>query len=435
MANDIVNETTFIMIKPDGVRRGLVGEIIYRLEAAGLRITALKVVNPTRELIDGFYPAENAWIRRLGEKTLAAYSANGIDATQEIGTSDPSAIGHMVRNWLLDYMTSGPVIPIAVNGIDAVNIVRNQLVGATMPAAAGPGTIRGDFSADSSVYANRNHRAVTNLVHATETLEEAERELRYWFGDVMTGNIPNKARIADSETIATYDALACEYDLPEHHTTRVLEHLTTRAWSLVTRGGLLAGKRKVTELGCGTGSFSRVLLDTLSEAVHFHLVDASRFMLAICRVKLRDQIQRREIRIIQSTVEDVSVAAPLSDSSLIVAGLADPFLTDEAVAMIRRSSMITSYLFFTLPARDWAVAERRSLGLSDSTLTRFRSVTGRSLRARSYTYEETEIRQMLERHRFRIIQLGSLQHSPINVDHERLHDNPAAITYCLAQVV
>ena len=174
------NEVTFLMIKPDGVRRGYIGEVINRIEKIGLKIIALKMVQATREKISGFYPSDTKWINRLGEKTLGTYQKYGYDPIKELGTDKPEVIGKMVREWLVDYMTSAPLVPMVIKGIHAVSKVR-KLAGDTMPANAEFGTIRGDLSADSAAAANRDKRAVFNVVHATETPEEAERELRYWF--------------------------------------------------------------------------------------------------------------------------------------------------------------------------------------------------------------------------------------------------------------
>ncbi|MDA1334462.1 MAG: nucleoside-diphosphate kinase [bacterium] len=180
-------EKTFIMVKPDGVRRGLTGEIIKRIEQRNLKIIALEMDSPSKDKFDGHYPKDPKWIKRVGEKTLTTYAKYGFDAKRELGTDKTEEIGPMVREWLLDFMTSGPVVRMVVEGVHAVDMVR-KIVGDTMPAKAEMGTIRGDFSADSAASANRDKRAVHNLVHASETPEEAEHEIGYWFekGSVYT---------------------------------------------------------------------------------------------------------------------------------------------------------------------------------------------------------------------------------------------------------
>jgi nucleoside-diphosphate kinase len=173
-------ERAFLMVKPDGVKRGLVGEIVDRIERRGLKVIALEMVQVNREQVDKFYPKDKTWITRLGEKTLATYQKYGYDAVKELGTGKAPEIGPIVRGWILDYMTSGPVVKMVVEGIHAVDMVR-KICGNTMPALAEMGTLRGDFSVDSAALANRDKRAVHNLVHASETPEEAQHEISFWF--------------------------------------------------------------------------------------------------------------------------------------------------------------------------------------------------------------------------------------------------------------
>lgn len=174
-------EITFLMIKPDGVRRGLSGEIIRRIEQVALKIVAMKLFRPSVKEVDNHYPRDKRWIHRLGEKTLATYAKYGYDALKELGTDKADKIGPMVRKWLVEFMTSGPVVVMAIKGVHAVDMVR-KLAGPTMPSDAPLGTIRGDFSVDSAAAANRDKRAVYNLVHASETQDEAQHEIKHWFG-------------------------------------------------------------------------------------------------------------------------------------------------------------------------------------------------------------------------------------------------------------
>jgi nucleoside-diphosphate kinase len=175
------HERTFLMVKPDGVKRGLIGEIIRRVEQRNLKIVALEMFHATREQIDEHYPKDEAWIRRVGGKTLATYEKYGYSAKDELGTDDDFEIGKMVREWLINFMTSAPMVRMVVEGVHAVEMIR-KLVGQTMPSAAEMGTIRGDYSVDSAASANKEHRAVRNLVHASETPEEAAHEIDFWFG-------------------------------------------------------------------------------------------------------------------------------------------------------------------------------------------------------------------------------------------------------------
>lgn len=174
-------EKTYVMVKPDGVKKGLIGEIIKRFEQRDLKIVALEMFQPTVEQIDNHYPKDPAWIKRLGEKTLSTYEKYGYDAMKDFGTTEPEKIGPEIRKWLVDYMVSAPLVRMVVQGIHAVDMVR-KISGPTMPYLADMGTIRGDYSNDSPALANAEKRAVMNLMHASETPEEAEHEIEYWFG-------------------------------------------------------------------------------------------------------------------------------------------------------------------------------------------------------------------------------------------------------------
>jgi len=173
-------EKTVVLIKPDGVKRGLVGEITSRIERRGLKIIALEMIWGTKQQMDDHYPKDDKWLNRLGEKTKANYDKYGYDIKKELGTEDNMKIGKMIREWLIEYMTSGPLVKMIVKGIHAVDMIR-KLVGDTLPSAAEMGTIRGDFSVDSSAAANRSKRAVHNIVHASETIDEAKHEIEFWF--------------------------------------------------------------------------------------------------------------------------------------------------------------------------------------------------------------------------------------------------------------
>ncbi len=180
-------EQTYVMIKPDGVRKGLTGEIIKRFEQRDLKIVALEMTQPLLEQMDNHYSKKEEWITRLGEKTKATYEKYGFDLFADFGTDDTSKIGPEVRKWLIDFMMSAPVVKMIVQGVHAVDVVR-KIAGETMPYKAAVGTIRGDFSIDSPVIANKEKRCVTNVVHCSETPEEAEHEIQHWFPDFKTYN-------------------------------------------------------------------------------------------------------------------------------------------------------------------------------------------------------------------------------------------------------
>lgn len=174
-------ERSLVLVKPDGVKRGLVGEIIHRFERAGLKIIGMKMVWIDQELASKHYP--DAWIEAVkgrGEKTLASYEKYGIDAQEHLGTSDALEIGKMVNKWNREFLSSGPVIAMVLEGIHAIENVR-MMVGNTFPLNAVPGTIRGDYSIDAPSLANSRKRVVRNLMHASGNAEEAKYELDLWF--------------------------------------------------------------------------------------------------------------------------------------------------------------------------------------------------------------------------------------------------------------
>ncbi len=173
-------ERTLVIIKPDGVQRGLVGEIISRFEKAGLKMVALKMVWPTKEHYNMHYPDKQEYLENLGAKTLETYQRYKIDAKKELGTDNKLKIGKMVKKWLIASMSSGPVIAMVIQGPHAVESVR-MITGPTLPAFAPPGTIRGDFSVDSPALANTGKRAVKNIIHASSSFDDAEEEIKLWF--------------------------------------------------------------------------------------------------------------------------------------------------------------------------------------------------------------------------------------------------------------
>ena len=177
---DLKEEKTVVLVKPDGVKRGLIGEVIKRFESRGLKIIALKMIIASKEHVHSHYPNSEEWLRGMGEKTLETYKQYGKDPVKEVGSDDPLEIGKMVAEWNVEFLTSGPMVALVVQGIHAVDMVR-KIVGKTIPAVAEMGTIRGDFSVDSPTLANAGRRAIHNIVHASGDQSEAEHELKHWF--------------------------------------------------------------------------------------------------------------------------------------------------------------------------------------------------------------------------------------------------------------
>ena len=176
-------EQTLVIVKPDGVVRGLIGRILSRFERVGLKIVAAKMMQVTDELAQKHYPTDRKELwEGIGKKTLKNYKDQGIDPVEAMGTADPKEIGDQIRDWLHQYIQEGPVFAFALEGPHAIELVR-QMAGDTMPLYAAPGTIRGDFSFDSPAIANAKQRPVRNLIHASGNKEEAELEVNLWFGD------------------------------------------------------------------------------------------------------------------------------------------------------------------------------------------------------------------------------------------------------------
>ena len=175
-----IDERTLLLIKPDGVLRGLCGEIIGRLERAGLAIIGLKMIQVSKQRAERHYSDDPAWLESLGKKTLKTYVKHSRDPIVEMGTADPLTIGTIIRGWLISYMTSAPIVACVAQGPHVIDVVR-KLAGETMPSDAAPGSIRGDFATVSAVAANSLHIAVRNIIHASSSEDEAEREIATWF--------------------------------------------------------------------------------------------------------------------------------------------------------------------------------------------------------------------------------------------------------------
>lgn len=170
------HERTLVVIKPDGIQRSLVGEIIRRYEQIGLKLVGMKMLVPSEELVEKHYTIDPEWIRIAGEKQIASAHAGG----RKLASENPLELGNIVLGQLKKYLTSGPVIAMVWEGANAVAIVR-KVIGGTEPLSSDVGTIRGDFVIDSYALANQSGRAIRNLVHASGSLKEAVDEVKHWF--------------------------------------------------------------------------------------------------------------------------------------------------------------------------------------------------------------------------------------------------------------
>lgn len=176
-------EQTFLMIKPDGVRRGLIGEIFHRLERIGLKLIACRMIWPTKKQARDNYPGTNDWLTKMGEKTFMNYNNDEKMIKSDLGTVDKLQIGKMIYSSLVDYLTEGPVVISVWEGNHAVDVVV-KLMGRTDAVLADVGSVRGDFGFDSPRLAVKSGRVVVKtLIHRSDSKDEAKREIKHWFGD------------------------------------------------------------------------------------------------------------------------------------------------------------------------------------------------------------------------------------------------------------
>lgn len=168
-------ERTFVIIKPDGIQRSLVGEIITRLEKVGLKFIAMKLFVPRVEQCMEHYKKDHVWLEEKGQRILDNRKEKGLSIDK-----DAVGYGNEIIERLVRFMTSGPVIAMVLEGNKAVGVVR-KLVGGTEPLTSDVGTIRGDLTLDSYDISGTDGRAVRNLIHCSDKVEEAEREIKIWF--------------------------------------------------------------------------------------------------------------------------------------------------------------------------------------------------------------------------------------------------------------
>jgi nucleoside-diphosphate kinase len=168
-------ERSFVIIKPDGVQRSLIGEIIKRFERTGLKLIGLKITMLDSDRIWKHYDKDDEWFLKKGTRIAEDRAAAGLSAEKE-----PIEYGKDIIRALEKYMTSGPVVMMAWEGNQAVAVI-TKLTGETAPASSDVGTIRGDFTIDSYEISAIDDRAVRNLIHCSDTPENANTEIALWF--------------------------------------------------------------------------------------------------------------------------------------------------------------------------------------------------------------------------------------------------------------
>jgi nucleoside-diphosphate kinase len=173
----MVTEQTFVLLKPDSIQRSVIGKIITRFEDADLKIVAMKMLWASQEQAEKHYPFNEIWARQVYEKTKKVYEEKG----EKFGYKNHIEHGQTIRKWNISFLRECPVLAIVLEGPHAVEIVR-KMVGATEPRQANPGTIRGDFAVvESYTLADTKKRPLRNLIHASDTIENAKHEIAVWF--------------------------------------------------------------------------------------------------------------------------------------------------------------------------------------------------------------------------------------------------------------
>jgi nucleoside-diphosphate kinase len=170
-------ERTFVIIKPDGVQRALIGEIISRFERTGLKMIGLKMAMVDETKLWDHYNKDDEWFNKKGARIIDDRKAAGMSVEKE-----PLEYGKDIIRALAKYMTSGPVIMMVWQGNQSVAVIK-KLVGDTAPASSDVGTIRGDLTNDSYSIAAIDDRAVRNLIHCSDEPAQAEREIAMWFDE------------------------------------------------------------------------------------------------------------------------------------------------------------------------------------------------------------------------------------------------------------
>jgi len=170
-------ERSLVLLKTDAVQRSLVGEIIKRFEQTGLKISAVKMTEATEEQLLSHYHKDDAWYLKKGEGIVKELIEQGTEVTKE-----PIEYGKDIIRVVVKYMMASPIVALVVEGNKAVSVV-TKIVGSTEPSTSDVGTIRGDYTLDSYGHATYENRAVRNLVHQSESSEEADREIAIWFKD------------------------------------------------------------------------------------------------------------------------------------------------------------------------------------------------------------------------------------------------------------
>ena len=177
MTSKVPKDTSLVLIKPDGVQRSLIGNIINRFEQKGLKLVALKMFVPTQQQCEEHYNKDENWFMEKGQGIIDDLNRDNLPIEKEALEYGKD----IIRN-IVNYMTGGPIVAIILEGHAAPEVV-STMVGGTEPNTADIGTIRGDFTIDSYYLSTIDGRAVRNLIHCSEDNDEAQREALIWFNE------------------------------------------------------------------------------------------------------------------------------------------------------------------------------------------------------------------------------------------------------------
>ncbi|OGM91214.1 hypothetical protein A2755_02315 [Candidatus Wolfebacteria bacterium RIFCSPHIGHO2_01_FULL_48_22] len=171
----MTKERTLVLLKPDAVQRNLIGEIISRFERVGLKLVAMKLLQPSKELAYKHYVKNEEEIEALGNRSIEGKRKGGAEVHD-----DPKKLGQSIVDRLVTFLSSAPVVAFVLEGHQAIKVTR-KIVGSTEPLQSDVGTIRGDFTVDSYHIADTHNRAVRNLVHASANEFDSQYEIDVWF--------------------------------------------------------------------------------------------------------------------------------------------------------------------------------------------------------------------------------------------------------------
>jgi len=166
------SERTLVLLKPDAVARGIIGDILSRFEKVGLKIVAMKMLFATQNQLEEHYSKDDEWLIERGKGII---KNKGYPKDY-----DPKKAGKEIVDGLMGDLKICPIIAMILQGHNAVKVVR-KICGPTNIEEAQPGTIRGDYAHDTIALANKCNRPVITIIHASGAVDEAKQEIKIWF--------------------------------------------------------------------------------------------------------------------------------------------------------------------------------------------------------------------------------------------------------------